>query len=391
MKYESVAILDIRSGEVTFALGTKGVNGTFVFKDSHSEEYDGYVTNGFLTEESFHTAIVKSINAVRHNYGGQIHEVYVGVPAPFVSLQTKGHTISFPGKRKISAQDVDALYESGLNELLVGGKCIHRSAMYFSLGDNRKYFSAESLYGTSSSLLKGALCYYFVAEDLYETLKSLLEREKFTNIKFVPSTLAQATYLMSEKKREGYAFLLDIGFLTTSISVLYGNGIVHEESFDCGVGTLRVALMQALGVDYAVASEILSNANISGGTVGKEVKWTSELSNGQFSVQTINDVIKYNLDFMCERIDGFFSRYYVDKATTGLTANPISITGEGVSGIKGVTEHVSRRLNRLTETVAPDLPYFDKPACSSRISLLNAATGEETKKGFWRRLFGGKN
>ena len=390
MKQESVAILDIRSGEITFALGTKGVNGTFAFNDSHSESYEGYLVGGVLDEESFRRALLVSINAVRQNYGGTIDEVYVGVPAPFVSVQTKGHTISFPKKRKISPQDVEALYESGLNDMLMSGRCICRSAMYFSLGDNRKYFSADSIYGVPSTLLKGALCYYFVSDVFYDTMTALLEGQRFSKVHFIPSTLAQATYLMSEKKREGYAFLLDIGFLTTSISVIYGDGIVHEESFDCGVGTIRVALMQELGVEYAVAEEMLSDANISGGFNVRDRVWTSESLNMQFPVQQINDIIKYHLDFMCERIDGFFGKYYKDKASSGLTANPISVTGEGVNGIKGIAEHVSRRLNRLTEIVYPDQPYFDKPACSSRISLLNTATKEGRKRGLLQRIFGGK-
>ncbi len=390
MKHESVAILDIRSGEVTFALGTKGVNDTFVFKDSHTEQYEGHISDGFLDEISFQKAVVKAVNAVRQNYGGVIEEVCVGVPAPFVSVQTKGHTISFPSKRKISAQDVEALYESGFNELLLGGKCIHRSAMYFSLGDNRRYFTTEALYGTSSNLLKGALCYYFVSEALFSALTQLLTGEGFSKVKFLPSSWAQSIYLLPEKKREGYAFLLDVGFLTTSISVVYGNGIVREESFNCGVGTIRVALMEKFKVDYEVATAILNDANISGGSVGKEVVWTSENGDLELSVQEINDVIKCNLDTMCEKIDGFLSRYYTDKASTGLTANPIGVTGEGLAFVKGVSEHVSKRLNRLTEIVFPDLPYFDKPACSSRISLLNAATGEGKKCGLLRRLFGGK-
>ncbi len=389
MKYESVAILDIRSGEVTFALGTRGVNGTFVFKDSHTESYEGYLTEGFLEEGSFRRAVVKSINAVRQNYDGTIDKIHVSVPAPFIKVATTGHTISFPSKRKMTAQDVDALYESGLSELMMGGRCIHRSAMYFSLGDNRKYFTAQALYGIPTTLLQGALCYYFVAEGFYNGLTALLKGERFTRIELIPSTLAQASYLLTEKKREGYALLLDVGFLTTSVSVIYGNGIVREESFNCGVGTIRGALMQELGVDYATAVEILNDANISGGSVSKEVVWATANSNRQFSVQHINDIIKCNLDGMCERIDGFFSRYYKDKSV-GLTANPIDVTGEGVGGIKGLAEHVSRRLNRLTEIVYPDLPYFDKPAFSSRISLLSVATAEEKKKGILQRLFGGK-
>lgn len=390
MKQQSVAILDIRSGGVTFALGRKGVNGIFVFDDFHSESHEGYFVEKIVDMESFRRAVLVSINAVCQNYGGIIDEVYVSVPSPFVSVQTKGHTVCFAKSRKISLQDVDRLYESGLNEMAAKERCIHRSAMYFSLGDNRKYFTAESLYGTSSNLLKGALCYYFVAEEFYNAVSAILNGRNISKIHFVPSTLAQATYLISEKEREGYAFLLDIGFLTTSISVIYGNGIVHEESINCGIGTIQVSLMRELGVDYSIAEEILNDANISGGIAAKDLVWTSETLNRQFSVQQINDIIKCNLDFMCERIEYFFGRYYKDKASAGLTANPISVTGEGANAIKGVAEHVSRRLNRLTQIVYPDQPYFDKPAYSSRISLLNAATKKEEKRGILQGIFGGK-
>ena len=390
MKQQSVAILDVRSGGITFALGRKGVNGIFVLDDFHSESYEGYFVEGILDMESFRRAMLVSINSVCQNYGGVIDEAYVSVPSAFISVQTKGHTVCFAKNHKISAQDVEWLYESALNDLMTNGRCIHRSAMYFSLGDNRKYFTAESLYGTSSTLLKGALCYYFIAEEFYIAVLELLHERNISKVHFVPSTLAQASYLISEKEREGYAFLLDIGFLTTSISVIYGNGIVHEESINCGIGTIRVALMQELGVDYAIAEEILNDANISASVAARELMWTSETLNRQFSVQQINDVIKYNLDFMCERIDIFFSRYYKDKSSTGLTANPISITGEGANAIKGVAEHVSRRLNRLTQIVYPDQPYFDKPSYSSRISLLHTATKKEKKRGLLQGLFGGK-
>lgn len=390
MKQQSVAILDIRSGGVTFAIGRKGVNGICVLDDFRSENYEGFFVEKILDVDSFRRAMLVSINAVCQNYGGVIDEVYVGVPSAFISVQTTGHTLCFVKNHKISAQDVERLYESGQSDLLVNGRCIHRSAMYFSLGDNRKYFTPEALYGTSSTILKGALCYYLVDEQFYSIVSEVLTGQNISKVHFVPSTLAQASYMIPEKEREGYSFLLDIGFLTTSISIIYGNGIVHEQSINCGIGTIYVALMQELGIEYSLAEEILSDANISGGVPKKDLMWTSEALNLQFPVQRINDIIKYNLDFICESIEQFFARYYKDKASTALTANAISVTGEGAQAIKGVAEHVSRRLNRLTQIVYPDQPYFDKPVYSSRISLLGVATKEEKKNGILQVLFGGK-
>ncbi|MBQ2702205.1 MAG: hypothetical protein IJF64_04360 [Clostridia bacterium] len=393
MKNKSVAILDIRSNEISFLLGSKGVNGTFAFSDSRSECYEGFSSNGFHDEQSLRRAIHSVITSVKENFGGKIDKIYVGVPSTFTKVLTKGHTISFSSKRKVCMQDIEWLYQSGLNELLAREQCIRRSAMYFTLVDNRKYFSPEEVYGVSTTTLKGALCYYFVSDYFYALLTETLSTIGFSETEFIPSSLAQTNYLFSEKRREGYAFLLDVGFLTTTFSVVYGNGIVHEESFDFGAGIILVALMNALEVEYETAEEILYTANVSGGSVGKEQTYVDELTGKQFSVYKINEVIKYTLDILCENIESFLAKYYKDKTASALIVNPIGITGEGIGYIKGGAEHISKRLNRLTEIIYPDLPYYDKPAFSSRIALLNAAISKQKKTGWIYKIFhraGGK-
>ncbi|MBR2442549.1 MAG: hypothetical protein IKB20_05770 [Clostridia bacterium] len=387
MKNESVAILDIRSDEVCFLLGSKGVNKTFVFRGMHSEPHEGYCVDGFFDEGSFRKAVMRAISSVQQNYQGVISEIYVGVPSPFVSVLTKGHTLSFHAKRKLCAQDIDSLFDSGISELSQQGVCIEKSAMYFTLGDNRKYFNKEDLYGVPTTLLKGALCYYFVPETFYAFINETLEELGFTNTKFIPSTLAQAMYLLPEKKREGYAFLLDIGFMTSSISVVYGNGIVHEETFNCGIGSVLVALMDGLHIDCAVANEILTIANISGGSVPRDMLYYTGQEDIAFSVQTVNEIIKCSLDELCEQVDAFLRSYYKEKTPLMLLSNTISVTGEGISAIRGAAEHVSRRVNWLTEIVFPDLPYYDKPTCSSRIALLSAAISTKEERGWFRRIF----
>ena len=134
MKDKRVAVLDIRSFEVTFMIGGKGVNGTFIVCGNKTEKYEGYSKQGFWDKNSLKNAVVSVVSSVRQNYEGTIDEIYLSVPSVFTSVKTKGHTISFPSKRKISMQDIEALFESGLNELLATGRCVERSAMYFALG-----------------------------------------------------------------------------------------------------------------------------------------------------------------------------------------------------------------------------------------------------------------
>ena len=96
---------------------------------------------------------------------------------------------------------------------------------------------------------------------------------------------------------------------------------------------------------------------------------------------------------LCEKVEEFFEKYYNEKKTVALAVNPVSITGEGIVGVAGAAEHVSKRLNRLTEIIAPDLPYYDKPTFSSKIALLHMALGDRVKRGWFYRIFnnfGGK-
>ena len=392
MKNKRVAVLDIRSFEVTFMIGGQGVNDTFIICGNKTERYEGYSTQGFWDKNSFKNAVVSVVDSVRQNYEGAIDEVYVSVPTSFTSVKTKGHTISFPSKRKISNQDVEALFASGLNELLATGRCVERSAMYFALGDNRKYFDVSALYGAPTSLLKGALSYYFISEEFYAFLSEVFSGLGIFKIRFVPSSLAQARYLIPQKRRESYAFLLDVGFLTSSLSVVYGNGIVREESFDCGLGSILAHLINQMQVEYSVAEEMLYSANISGGAVARDLLWTGE-NGASYPVWKINDVIKFGLDELCEKINEFFESHYKDKKTVAILNAPLLLTGEGLNGITGFAEYLSNRVARVAETVFPDLPYYDKPSFSSRIALLSVAIGEREKSGLLyklKNLFGGK-
>lgn len=385
MRNESVAVLDIRSCEVTFLIGARGVNGTFVFRGSKTERYVGYTASGFIDVDSFKEAASSCMNSVLQNYDGQIKKLFVAVPSAFVQIQTKEQTISFPTKRKLSSDSFDDLFQAGLSELFVEGRCVKRTGVHFSIGDQRKYFSEDELYGVPTSVLKGSLCYYFAKESFFEAVEPVLDSVGFAKIEYVPQTLSTALYLLPQKTREGYAFLLDVGFSSTSLSAVYGNGVVREETFACGTVYVILSLMENLGVSYEKAEEILQNANVSGGAIAKDVLWTDS-EGSSYSVAQINDIVKCGLDDICERVDAFFAKYYRSAAFGG-AHNPLSLTGEGVTDVKGGVEHISKRLGRLCQTVCPDVPYYDKPAYSSRIALLSHALSRKERGGLKKILF----
>jgi Tfp pilus assembly PilM family ATPase len=142
-----------------------------------------------------------------------------------------------------------------------------------------------------------------------------------------------------------------------------------------------------------VAREILDVANVADGLAPADLLWTREQGDCSVLINEINAVVKDSLDVLCESMQTFFQKYYDGKEKTVFAVNPISVTGEGVGAINGIAERIASRLNHLTESVYPSLPYYEKPKFSSRISLLDMALAGREKTGLLQsilRKLGGK-
>ena len=57
MRRKSVAVLDIRSSEITAVVGERGVNNTFIIKSKYSCAYDGYAEGELLDRDNFLSAV----------------------------------------------------------------------------------------------------------------------------------------------------------------------------------------------------------------------------------------------------------------------------------------------------------------------------------------------
>ena len=93
--------------------------------------------------------------------------------------------------------------------------------------------------------------------------------------------------------------------------------------------------------------------------------------------------IKEGLDLICEVINKCME-LCDDKS---LDYKPILLTGDGITGMRGAREHLSLRLNRVVEIIAPHLPYYDKAARSSLLSLLNMALDAKRENSFFYKFF----
>lgn len=71
---KSVAVLDVRSSEISIVIGERGVNNTFVFKASKTEPYDGYEQGAFYDEEKLSDAVFRALTSVEQVCGKRIRD-----------------------------------------------------------------------------------------------------------------------------------------------------------------------------------------------------------------------------------------------------------------------------------------------------------------------------
>jgi cell division protein FtsA len=371
VKNKSVAVLDIRSDEITAVVGEKGVNNTFVIKSKYTCSYDGFAEGELLDINSFNAAIKDVVKSTLSAVGERIKAFYVGVPCEFLKLINTDKVLSFPSPKKISHYDISCLIASSQPEDEEGYTVIKHSPIYYVLSDKRRVIDPVGVYcDCLRAKLSFILCRTAFIDCVTEAFKSFAPQ---IDLYFLASNLAEANYLIEPDVRDSYAVLFDLGYISSSYSVAYGNGIIFSEAFSVGIGHIAVLLMNELNIPYEVAKAFLGKVNLNAKeklTTIEEYKYQGQVYS--FSTATLRDLIREGLDGICETIEECRQAY------TGkdLSGKPLYVTGEGIKAIRGAAEHLSSRLVTQVEVVAPKLPYYDKPQFSSLFSLLAAAIGE---------------
>lgn len=385
MNRKSAAVLDVRSSAVTALVGERGVNNTFVFRGVRTEEYDGYADAEFFDLQGLQRAVYAALEGVEHACGGSIRELWVGVPGEFVRVVPKRCFMSFQSKRRVTSFDIDNLFKNGFTPEEGGYTLIRRSAVCYYTSDKRRTIDPV---GMISDSLEGYLSYFFADGRFLDIFRNMLSEYGVRKVYFLPSSLAEALYLIPSETRDEYAILLDVDTMSMTFSVVCGNGIVYQNACSVGGGHVTAQLYRDGDVDipFDVARAMIGKINLSGKDAGDAVvECVDKLRTYTLPVQFLKERVKDGLDMLCEVV----SKCLELCGDRNIDYKPVLLTGGGITGIRGMREHLSGRLDKVVEIVAPALPYYNKPAQSSLLSLLHMALLDKREKSFFHKFFNG--
>ncbi|MBO5327568.1 MAG: hypothetical protein J6B04_00175, partial [Clostridia bacterium] len=192
MAKSSVAVLDIRSSEITAAVGARGVNGTFIVKSKYTASYEGFAEGELIEVKSFTTAILDVVKRLISSVNDKIKTFYIGVPGEFLKVINTDKTISFSSSKKIKRSDVASLIKYSSPEAVKGYEVFYNAALYYVLSDKRRTVNPI---GAVSDCLRGKLCFYLCKNSFIDCVENAFKEFNKIQLVFLPSCHTEATYL----------------------------------------------------------------------------------------------------------------------------------------------------------------------------------------------------
>ncbi len=371
IKKKEVAVLDIGSYKITVIVAERGINNTFNIKGTGEVEYTGFSDGQFFEPNDVKNAIALAIANAETSAHIKISHLYIGVPGEFTSVICRECNINFPKRKKVLEQDINQLFYVGnIYRKHPTHTVINNTPIYFTLDDSRKIIDPV---GMASSRLGGYISYVLAENNFLDFIEGILEELGIKSAEYISSCLAESMYLFDAEIRDRYALLLDCGYLTSSVMLIRGDGLLFLKTFSIGGGHIMGDLAECLRISISQAENLKRKVVLSIDATDSdyyEVAGKDYLM--PISAKTANEIVKARVDHIASMVLKCLNKceYEIPDYI------PMYLTGGGLSYMRGARDYFSKKIGRRVEIVSPTLPNLNRPHFSSTFGLLDMALDE---------------
>ncbi len=368
MPQKNVAVLDFGSEKLTIAVGSSGINGTLNIKGVGQSGYAGFLNGEFLEPEKLKLAIESAISSVKDSCKFECDKIYVGVPAEFGFVTTNVSSQNYGKQKLIKKSDVSEIFaKADVSARFKEHTKINETAIYFVLDNNAKH---QNPIGFETSAMGGLISFFFADNNFINLVKQSLISLGYDSIEFLSESLAESLYLLNDEVRDKYAIIIDSGYITTSVCLVRGGGLLNMFSFSMGGGNLTSDLSECLQITFADA-EILKRKIVVSMQPKDEDMYDINVDGKilPISQSTANDIVDSRIEVISKAILKCFESFDYEFPEK----TPIYLTGGGLSYIKGAKDRLSKYIGKNIELLIPPEPELNKPHLSSVLSLLYMA------------------
>ncbi len=377
-----VSVMDFGSEKISVFVGERGLNNTLRVVGMGVCKYSGFVDGEIFEPLEMKNAMESALAEAQDVWGQRIDSLYVGVPNDFCITVCKTLSLNFKKKHKVTKYDIQDLYDGCDFDNEKEHEVINVTPVYFMLDSDRRLMDPE---GQTTTSLTALVSFVLAEKRFTEPMREILKGVGIKEVGFSSSALAQFLYLFPPQKRDSGVVLVDVGYLNTDVIVARGDGILCMKSFALGGANITADITTYLDVPFKQAEKIKSELMLS--LAAEEHEMYEYESNGKIeyvSEKSINEIATERIKVIARGIEKCVSlcEYEFPDYT------PYSITGGGISFIRGAKEIIAAVTGKKTEIVAPTAPQAERPNLSAPWALMDMALTEEFgKKSFWNKIF----
>ena len=378
MQKKYAAIMDIGSSKITVLIGQIGCNNSFIIKGFGESQYAGFSEGEFLEPENLKYAISLAISNAQEQSKMKIEALYVGVPAEFCFCDCMEVESNFKKKVRITDDDISYLYSKALNKDLMKTKTLLScKTLWFKLDDGRKIFEVGK---QKSNKIRAKVSLMYVENNFISIMNDVLEQVGVVSVEYISSSLAQANFLLDDVEKQRGAIIIDIGYITSSVSGILGDGLAGLNSFSLGGAHISGDFCEAFSISFSEAEKLKNEIvlSVNSKKVGNyEVNVENQIL--LVPVFSANEIVKEKIDLFASLIKRCLQKF----SEQNLENVQVYLTGGGLSYINGSREYLEKCLGRDIKILSPSIPAFAKPHFSSCISVLNEALKKQNQSKNW--------
>lgn len=362
MSSRKEAILNVGSDNITLAVLDRKYPNSFSYESSKS--YSGFQDGEFLDKLELYSIIGALIKECEASVFSRIDKILVGVPGEFTSVLEKNVELSLgPTRRKISPRDADNILLKGEPSANDKYFPINASPICYFLDENECTISPE---GKIAQNIKAKISYVLCEKYFYNIFKDIADTLKL-NFEFTSVLLAEIMYILPQFARDKGAFLVDIGFISSSVAFSKGDGILYAKSFSLGGGNIAGDITEVMDIPFEHSLALLSKINLNlDPSLNDKYLITVGKSNYYYNIKKINEIAFDRIADIVTYVKKAIEIYQYKNNKESL----IYLTGSGFSSIIGTKEIMTKILGQNVDIISSTVPQYNKPSFSSLASLL---------------------
>ena len=358
-----IVALDVSSKNLTAIIGLVKAKKLISIKQLKTETYSGYAEGEWLNVEELKENAVSVLKKAMQGCKIKKKILHVSVPAEFLAVAVKNVDVEYEHIHKLTDADFDYFYYKG--DTYGDGDFVPVNASGISFSIDGESNTIDSPKGENAQKLSGKVSYQFCEKSYFKIFNDIANRLGFKEVLYYATPFVENLTIFEKEERFNELLLIDVGYISSSVSTFKGDGVLALRSFSFGLGHVAAAIYEALEIPFDDAEEVLKKVDLNLNYDGE----TFETAGG-YQVY-LSDVAQIAID--CIRVlSATIKDAIIECGYQGSASLPFYVTGEGLE-LRGLIKYLERGLIKEIECVSPKLPGYTKPQFSSAVSLINIA------------------